>query len=807
MRRKKNNMNLLVSYNWIKSFLRTDVSAEVFAKEMSLAGNSVERIHRRDEFLDKVVVGFVKEVTAHPDADRLRIAKVDVGDGVERQIVCGGENLKTGQWVPVALPGAKVKWHSEEVAEIKESKVRGVNSFGMICAAEEIGFEKIDIGERNIWDLSSVIQKPKVGILLAEVLGIQDDVVFDIEVTTNRPDAMSVLGQAREAAVVGLGKIADPMIRPPVLPNEKEEKVFTVKIDEPNLCSRYMGVVMEVVVGPSPWWIQERLIASGAKPINNVVDVTNYVRLELGQPLHTFDYEKLSGKEIIVRRAKNSESFTALDGAVFSLSNDMLVIADAERAVAIAGVMGGKDSGVTNETKTIVLEAATFDGLSVRKTGRALSLYSDSQGLFEKELSSSLPPYGLSRAVELLKEIANGRVISPVRDVIGEKTGEKQFKFNPKRVNDLLGVEVAEDKQVAIMSGLGFVLEKTADGYDVKVPFWREHDIEADIDFAEEVGRFYGYQNLPTVLPSGEIPRRERDGYIGIERAILNLYSGHGWTEVFSNSFISSADLSRALLERTPTLAVQNPLSEEQKIMRPSLVPSMLRAIADNEERGDVVKLFEVSRVYAPKNDELPSEIPVALISITNDKGGEELFRMAKGALELLFRAVHVSLTLKRENLPPWMHPGRGVCIITNDAVVGVLGEVHPKVVQAFGLKRTPAFLELDLTALLPSISFLPSYKESPEFPPILRDIAVVVDERTIYANMEQSIMSASPLVHSIALFDIYRGDNIGSGKKSLAIHISLSSKDRTLTSNEADIVFKQIVDKLQSSFGATIRD
>ncbi len=801
-------MNLLAPYSWIKEFLRTEFTSADFAKQMSLIGNSVERQHRADRGLDHIVVGYVLEVHPHPNADALRVAIVEIAPGDERRIVCGGENLAGGQTVAVALPGAKVLWHGTDEAEIAETTIRGEASYGMICAAEEIGFPQLAKG-KNIWDFTQAIDvKVPSGTPLACALDLEGDVVFDIEVTTNRPDCMAMVGQAREAYAAMLGDMEDPLASPLTLPTSdgRTQKPLSVRVDDAVLCPRYMGVVLEVSVGPSPWWMQKRLLLAGAKPINNVVDVTNYVRLELGQPLHAFDYDHIEGASIVVRRS-SGEKIVALDDETYNLAPSMLVIADATRPVAIAGVMGGRESGVTDATATIILEAATFDPLSIRRTWRALGLPSDSQALYEKGVSSALPAYGLARAVDLLKEIAGARVVSEVVDCRAEAYHPRQQMLQPERVNGLIGVIVDEEVQTTMLRRLGFTLEKSGVGYKTTVPFWRDNDIEADVDLTEEIARLYGYHNLPSTLPGGVIPRREREVLLDREQELKDLLVGAGYTELYSNSFVDPADMRRAGFDPGGALRIANPLSEDTSFMRTSLLPSVLRALVNNQQHVSAERLFELQRVYLPREGDLPEERSMLMVAMTEDVASEHIFRLAKGIMDTIGARYHFAYMLKREEVAPWTHVGRAASIWVEGQRVGSLGEVHPMLLRSFGIDRAPVLIELDLPALLPFMHLTPSYQSPAAFPSALRDLALIVDEAVEYEAIMETMKGASSLVRAVELFDLYRGTQVPSGRKSFAIHLSFAADDRTLISEEVDEAMRAIVSGLEVIHGAIVRE
>lgn len=803
-------MNILAPYSWIKERLQTEFVPEDYAKHVALVGNEVERQLRADTYMgEHVVVGKIAEVNPHPNADKLRLVTTEVAPGEKKQIVCGGSNLEVGMVVAVAKPGAVVSWHGEEEVELKETKIRGEESFGMICAAEEIGFPKLADGEK-IWDLSDILPDAQPGALLAEALELKGEIIFDIEQTTNRPDGMSIVGQAREAYAAMLGEFSDPLTKPVEMPglDDATADVLTVSVDDQNLCPRYMGLLLDVEVKASPWWMQKRLLLAGAKPINNVVDVTNYVRLELGQPLHAFDYTKIDDGAIVVRTAKDGEKIVALDEEEYELASDMLVIADANKPVAVAGIMGGLHSGVSNETKRIVLEAATFNSLSIRKTWRALNLQSDSQTLYEKGVSAELAAYGMARAVELLKEVANARVLSEPKDSRTVNYEPKTFTLRPEKVNALIGVDIDTPTQTGMLERLGFTLEEAegeVNAFAVTVPFWRDEDIEADVDLTEEIARLYGYANLPSTLPSGEIPRRERDTLLDREEEMKDVLAGAGWTEIYGNSFINSDDLAKAGFNVEDALALENPLTDEN-VMRPSLMLTVLRVLKDNELHPTAERVFELQRVYLPREGDLPEERSMLVASAMADKAGEQLFREIKGALDTICDHYHVSYELKREDLAGQFHPGRAASIWMDGTRVGTIGELHPLTHQAFGIDRHVAVLELDLPVIELFLKLTPSYKESPEFPAVYRDIAMLVDENVEYAELEQSMQSASEMLNEIELFDLYRGKQIPQGKKSLAVHLRFQA-DRTLTSEEVDAEMKRIAGSLTNKHQAEIRE
>lgn len=819
-------MNILASYDWIKEYLKTDLSPGEFAKKTTAAGNGVERINDVGAALDKMAVGVVKAVKAHPNANKLRIAETDIGPstslraGGTVEIVCGGANLAEGQRVAVALPGSKVRWHGQgDLVEIKETELRGVKSHGMICAAAEIGFEKLPAGEHDIWDLSGITDA-KAGTPLARALGL-DDVVFDIEVTSNRPDCMSIIGQAREgaAATGGMFDFVIPTggpkgrsggisrrLRP--LGFARGDKKLKISVKDYDLCRAYNAVLLEgVTVGPSPWWLQKRLLLAGHRPVNNVVDVTNYVLHEMGQPLHAFDADKLEGGEIVVRRAKKGESIKALDGKDYDLTEKMLVIADAKKPVAIAGVMGGMDSGTTDKTARIVLECAAFDPVSVRRTSRALNLSSDSSLLFEKGLSAEPCVPALARAVGLILEVAGGSVASQVWSDRAAPHKAKRYAFDPKKASELIGADIPEKRQLAMLAALGFKVTKKGKAHEAEVPAWREIDIEGSRDLVEEIARLYGYANVPSKLPEGELPDTAPDPSVAWERRTKELLKGAGFTETYAYSFVSAQQLSRYGIPEAAAVKIANPLSSEHEFMRPSLVPTMLTTIEANQARFPEMALFEIAPAYLPNPKDIPTHVMRLVLAVTG-KDGHAAFRRAKGLLERYLREAGVR-DVRYECCTDdvlW-HPGRSVSVRVGGHVhVGTLGEVSPAVAKAFGLDARAVLADLDFEALLPHLSAAKRYHAIPAFPEVKRDLAFVVSETAAYGDIEAALKGASPLLREVELFDLYRGKGVDPDRKSVAVHLSFRLDDRTLSSEEADGEIKKMTEVLEKSFGATIR-
>lgn len=793
-------MNILASYNWIKEYLKTDLSAEEFAKLTTDSGNSVEVIEYVKERFNHMVVGDVLEVNDHPNADKLRVAVVDIGKK-KIEIVCGGVNLEADQKVVVGLPGAMVRWHGEgELVELKETKIRGVESYGMICAAEEVGFEKLARTDRpaDIWDITELTES-KAGTPIAEALEL-DEVLFDIEVTSNRPDCKSILGQAREGAAVTKDEFVWNSLSPKGISSDVG---FSIDVKESELCPRYMAVVIDgVKVGPSPWWLQKRLLLAGHRPINNIVDITNYILHEYGQPLHTFDADTLEGKKIIVRKAKKGESFVALDKETYELDSDMLVIADDEKAVAVAGVMGGLHTGTTEKTTKVVIEAASFEPVSVRRTARALNLYSDSQLLFEKGLSTQALPPALARAIELITELAGGTVASEIFDEQAKSYEALKFDYDFKKGNTLMGIDMPQKDQEAILERLGFEVK----GDKVTVPYWRDHDIEASVDFVEEIARVHGYAQFPSVLPVGELPVGREEASLVWERRAKRVLAGAGLTEMYGYAFVSKSQLERYHIDPEEAVHLRNPLSVEHEYMRPSLIPTLLSSIEENQARMLSEDVFEIAPVYKKQKGTIPDQSYKMLIGSYGKDGVKQFYR-AKGILERFLKEVGIQdWELKRDTDDVYWHQGRSACVFVDGENVGTIGQIRQSIADSFGLDVDVVLVDLDFETLLQGFSLNRSYIAIAQFPAVKRDIACVVGERVEIGEVEKRMHETSELLESFELFDVYQGKGIDEGQKSIAVHLSFQAPDRTLESQEVDEEITQIQQMLEKTFSATIR-
>lgn len=802
-------MNLNASYQWIREFVRTDATPAEFARRLSVAGVGVERMQDLSAGLEGIVVATAIEVRSHPNANKLQVALVDAGKEVF-EVVCGGTNLTTGIRVVFASVGARVRWHGQgDLVTLASAEIRGVRSAGMICAAEEIGLkELLPHGPTEIVDLSWL--SAANGTPLATALGL-DDVVFDIEVTTNRPDAFSMIGLAREASAI-LG--APFLWKQPKLPKAlkaaaKNVLPLQVTVEAKALCPRYSAVVMgNVAVGPSPWWLKKRLRIAGIHPINNVVDIMHYVMLETGQPLHAFDYTTLEKHRIVVRAARPGEKIAALDGRRYELNKQHLVIADAVRPVALAGVIGGTETAISEKTETIVIEVAAFDPVSIRRTGRGFALHTDAALRYEKGLSSEATAPALARAIQLVQEIAQGQIAAPIVDIRSKKEKPSLFLFDPIAASRLIGVPVPLQEMKRILTALGFASRAKRKKYAVTVPWWRAYDIEDSRDFTEEIARIVGYHTLPSVLPPGVPPVRTGEDSFSVEEEIHTILSEAGATEVLTNSFVSEDMLAwiPAPAEVAP-VRLSNPLSAELAVMRTSMIPSMLAAVRENIVERPEASFFEIGHVYHDRGGaDLPEHRLQFCIAVAGDGKAGEQYRVTKGLMERIANAWHIPLdTAAISGVGSVWHPGRSAVLRVAGKEIGTIGEAHPLLLKRAGIDRRVALVVCDIPAFAAERK-APVYRSIPAFPSVKRDISFVVPQQVQYADLVTRLHAATPLLSDIGLFDLYQGKGVPEGKKSMAFHLAFSAPARTLSAEEAETAFTQIVSVLEKEFSAEVR-
>jgi len=790
---------------WLKDYTDINVSPKEYADAMTMSGSKVEGIEHLGEEIEKVVVGRITSVEKHPDADRLLVTQVDVGNG-SIQIVTGATNIKVNDLIPVALDGSSLPGGKK----IKKGKLRGVESCGMMCSISELGVTKEEY-PNAVEDGIFILEGNLVpGTDIKDVLGLNETVV-DFEITSNRPDCFSILGLARESAATFGTQFKKPEIKLQELGDPIQGQA-SVEIKAPDLCSRYAArIVKNVKIEPSPRWMKERLKASGVRPINNIVDITNYVMLELGQPMHAFDLEYLKGHKIIVRNAADGEKMRTLDGQDRELESSMLVIADEEKAVAVAGVMGGENSEIMPDTKAILFESATFNGISVRLAAKKLGMRTEASGRFEKGLDPENAMYALNRAAQLVEQLGAGTVSKGVIDCYPVKTVKKSISFNPGRINALLGTDISRGKMTEIFCKLEIEVDETAG--TVTAPTFRP-DLECEADLAEEVARFYGYNNIKATLLEGRAATiGSRTWKQKIEQLIRQTMMSCGLSEAYTYSFTSPKVFDSINLPSDSklrnTVVITNPLGEDFSIMRTTTLPDMLEVLATNyNRRVEEARLFEMAHVYIPKSlplTELPYEKPVLTLGMY---GNTDFYDMT-GVVEELMTALGIrkyELEPVKDN--PSFHPGRSAKLIINGKECGILGEIHPDVAEKFGAAQRNYVGMIDIEPLVDGASLKPEYKPLPRFPAVSRDIAMLVDDHVLVKQIEQQISTkAGRILEEIKLFDVYKGKQVPEGKKSVAYSITFRAHDRTLTDDEVAKAMADILKALSEKLGAQLRE
>lgn len=799
---------MILSRKWLEDYVDTkDISNKEFCDAMTLSGSKVEEYKTEGSELENIVVGRIDSLERHPDSDHLWICNVNIGKGEDVQIVTGAQNLSVGDYVPAALPGATVyNRHEHCLEKIKKGKLRGVESNGMLCSFDELGLTQNDFpyaAADGIFILGEDCERTP-GLDIHEAIGYNDTCV-EFEITSNRSDCMSVTGLAREAAATFGREFR--LYEPEVKPGHGDvNDHLKVQIFEPDKCYRYSGAVVENVrVKESPRWLRERLRASGVRPISNIVDITNYVMLEYGQPMHAFDLRYLEGNEVNVRNAKNGEKITTLDGVERELNDTMLVIADKNKPVAVAGVMGGEYSGIMDDTTTIVFESACFNGISVRRTAKALGMRTEASSRYEKELDPGATMRALKRALELVQELDAGDVVNGVEDCFVKPKDEVKVKFDYKWINDFIGIDLSEEEQKKILEKIEFRFDD--DGNIIAPPF--RNDIEHIADISEEVARFYGYHNIPNRQLSGVANGKLTDSQKFIKSINETLISC-GCSEISTFSFISPKAYDRIRLAKDDakrnSVVIMNPLGEDTSIMRTTILPSMLEVLARNyNHKNASASLYEIGTVYEPTQaGKLPVEKQKAVIGLY---GNAADYYTLKGIVEKLLYTLN---TAEYDIIPvsdnPTFHPGRTSEFRIGDQVLATLGEVHPEAAENYGIDERVYIAEIDVETAYENKMAARTHKALPKFPAVTRDLAFVCDRDIPVLTLEKEIRGAvGKTLESVKLFDVYEGEQIESGKKSVAFNIQMRSADKTLTDEEADAAMKRIV-KTLGKMGISLR-
>ncbi|MBE5935154.1 MAG: phenylalanine--tRNA ligase subunit beta [Lachnospiraceae bacterium] len=806
--------------SWIKAYVPDlDVTAQEYTDAMTLSGTKVEGFERFDEDIDKIIVAKIVKIEKHPDADKLRVCQTQINEeGDMIQIVTAATNVQEGDVVPVVLDGGKVATghDGKKVAggsKIKKGKLRGVESNGMFCSIEELGgdYEMYpEAPENGIYVFNAVdeYKNVKLGSSAIEVLG-RDEVVFEYEVTSNRVDCFGVLGIAREAAATFDKKFVPPVIK--VKENdEKASDYIDVEIKDADLCKRFTArVVKNIKIAPSPMWMQRRLAAVGIRPINNIVDITNYVMEEYGQPMHAYDYDTLAGHKLIARRANDGEKFVTLDGQERDLDSSMIMICDGDKAVGIGGIMGGENSKITDDVKTMVFEAACFDGTNIRLSSKKLGLRTDAAAKFEKGLDPNNAINAVNRACQLIVELGAGEVVGGVVDVYPTVREGLRVPFDADKINKLLGTDI--DKKTM----LGY-LKKVELPYDTKtkeivVPSWRQ-DVLCMADLAEEVARFYGYDKIPTSLPNGEATTGKLSYKLRIESIARDVMEQCGFSEGMNYSFESPKVFDKLLIpvqdKLRETVVITNPLGEDYSIMRTMPLNGMLTSLATNyNRRNKDVRLYEIANIYIP--NALPlTELPDERTQLSLGMYGEGDFFDLKGVVEMFLEKVGLKgfKEYDAKSSRPYLHPGRQANIMYDGQLIGYLGEVHPEVADNYDIGTKAYIAVLDMPIIVEKSTFDIKYEGIAKFPAVTRDLSLVMKKDVLAGDVEAVIRkSAGKLLETYSLFDIYEGSQIEEGYKSLAYSIVFRAKDRTLGENDITPVMDKMLKGL-ANIGVELR-
>ena len=862
-----------VSINWLKDYVNINCTADELAEKFTMAGIPVENVIRAGEGLEKVVTGRIEELTAHPDSDHLLVCQMNIGGDELLQIVTGAPNVKQGQVVPVALVGA----HLPNGQKISKGKLRGVASNGMLCSADELKLDIESLPDEQKFGIYILPEDTPVGVPAAKVLGLDDD-ILEFELTANRGDCFSVYGLVREAAVL----LNETPKFPDISVNEDADKsaadLIEIKIDAPDLCQRFSSrVLTDVKLAPSPAWIQKRLDGAGIRSINNVVDVTNFVMVELGQPMHAYDYDEVQGHVLNARRAVKGEQLHTLDDSNRLAQGNELVIADSEKAAGLAGVMGGLETEITEKTKTVVLEAAAFNPASIRRTSRAVGLHSEASGRFERGTNENNTIAALNRAAQLLQDMGACKVCAGIVDVYPAPKPEIKVQFTAAQINSRLGTELSEEKILDILKSLGFKIEDADDApvdfdtaidkisdvaknfgkaaqelsktssvddfvknigetvgamikrsvtpetttYTAIVPDWR-NDVKIFEDLSEEVARIYGYNNIPSTLPKGQLRGRQSDFQNFVDKIKFAL-TGLGMNEITSFAFTNAEMFDKlqvpAESELRRAVPIMNPLTDEWPLLRTTLLSSVLENLARNFARkNEDVRLFEVAPIFLPKSlpvTELPHEVQKlagAIMGRREPKGwaqnsAEVDFYDAKGIVEELFAKLSIERYAIEVGEHYAMHPGKTAVFKKGREVLATVGEIHPAVTEALGINKKVFAFECDVATLMKCASKKFNFETLPKYPAISRDLAVLVDDDVAAGEVEKVIAkSAGKFFDGVTLFDVYKGERIAADKKSLAFTIKFQSNERTLKDEEADDAFKNILSTLEKTFAAQLR-
>ena len=798
-----------VSYNILKDYIDIDLPPKELGDELTMRGVVVDSAWWVDDEITNVVVGRIEELQPIPDSNKLLVASVNIGRKVVK-VVTGAPNVREGDLVPIALPGATLPFDKK----VTEEKVKGISSHGFICSPLELGRD----GEYGVMKLS---RDAEVGADVKEYLD-KGDYIYDFEITSNRPDLFNILGISREISAITSKKIKIPS--PSIVETGPDiHNWVEVEILDKDLCQRYGGrIVTGINIKESPYWLQLKLLLMGQRPINNIVDITNFVMLELGEPLHAFDLNLISDKKILIRRAKQGEKITTLDGIDRILREDNLVIADKDKAIAIAGVMGGANSEINEKTKDIFIESAYFDPANNRRTTKYLGLRTEASLRFEKGLDPEIIPLALDRAASLVANLAGGSVVRGKIDVDYTSKKKVVIEIKPEKVNNFLNLDLSEDEMINILSNLGFEAEKGKHTYQVKVPTFRKNDVTREVDIAEEIARIYGYDKIPLKLPNNLVDHRSRSRDEKLRDEIKSILYGMGFSEVVTYSFVPLKFLEILRLpdeqgDYYKFVKIKNPLNEDQSIMRTTLVPSILNVLKYNYSRKqEKVLIFEMAKVYfANKGEKLPIEKNYLTLLMFRSSDMKDLwnkgvsydFYDVKGVIEGILEDLNISNYEFEPIDISFLHPYRGAILKVKNKEIGIIGELHPEIGEELGIDDRIGIFEIDLDELLKNVKTHTFYHKLPKYPGVYRDIAFLVEEDVLVKHVNEVFESfESPLLKSYRLFDIYKGEGVKIGYKSLAYSLFFQALDRTLTDDNVNDVMNKLREYLKMKLGVIFR-
>ena len=791
-----------ISLEWLNEYVDiSDLTVEEIVHELTMSGLEVEEIEKTGAKFTNIITAQIKEIRQHPNADKLHLVDVDLGNQV-KTVVCGAQNIKEGQIIPYASVGSQVlDRKTGKMFTLTPAVIRGVESQGMLCSADELGVSERNYQEEDgILILNRIFPNVTIGENVENVLGFEKDYVLNVAPTANRGDQMSVIGVARELSAI----FNKPLkFSPLVCTKDLSTDTFKVEIIDNDVCKYYsLGILKDIKIKPSPDWMQKRLIASGIRAINNVVDITNYVMLEMGQPMHAFDLDTVAGHKIVVKRAKDGDKFVTLDGQERTLDSGVLMICDGEKEIGIAGIMGGENSMVTDSISTLLFEAACFDGTNIRLASKRIGLRTDASAKFEKGLDPNLALEAINRACQLIEELGCGEVVEGVIDIYPNPVNPWQLPFEPEKMNKLLGMEIAQEQMLEFFNRLGLTYNKETNM--LTIPTFRQ-DLHCMADLAEEVARLYGYDKLPATLPRGEATVGKKQFHMLVEDVIRNVVENNGFSGGMCYSFESPKVYDKLLIPEDSSLrnaiVIANPLGEDFSIMRTISLNGMITSLSTNyNRRNKDARLYELGNVYLPKALPL-TELPEERKMLTLGMYGEGDFFTMKGVVEEIFDklGIDVPFTYEPKGGYPFLHPGRQAAIVNGENRVGYLGQLHPQVVDNYDMKGEVYVAVLDLQKVTALASFDRKYEGIAKYPASTRDLSMVMDKTIFVGQIEEIIKkNGGKLLESYKLFDVYEGEQVGKGKKSVAYTMTFRAKDRNLEADEVNNATNKIIEGLK---------